>query len=429
MSSFQGVLENLGSALLALLLAVMVWMVAVNEAQGPPVEVTYPPQGVPIETVNVPEGLVLFDQIKRRVSVRLRGPRANIESLTPEDFRAFVDLAGLDAGVHEVPVQLQCANCAQERVNLLGWDPKRISVRLDELTKRSVRVEVSLQGSPAIGYQTQTPTAVPAWVHISGPRSQVEKVAAVRAYVYLFNADATVQKEITPVAVDEKGNLVNGVTITPNRVEVTVPVTPEGRRKEVSVTPNITGTVAAGYYASNITVEPQTVVLTGPRFRIQEAPGFVETEPVSIEGAKDRVQARVHLLIPEGLEVLGGSDTVTVTVEVSPFLGGRVFEVEPMIRNLAPGLQATISPPRVQVFLSGPLPDLEALTEHDVQVIVDLSNLGPGRHKVKPLVLIGRESLNRQILPEAVEVTITSLSTPTPTSTPPVPELSRLPNR
>lgn len=419
MSVFQRWLENLGSAFLALLLAVMVWMVAVNEAQGPPVEVTYPTQGIPVETLNVPEDLVVFDQIERRVSVRLRGPRTSIENLSPEDFRAYVDLAGLDAGVHEVPVQVQCADCAEERINLLGWDPQRISVRLDELMKRSVRVEVSLQGSPAVGYQTRTPTAVPAWVRISGPRSQVEQVAAVRAYVYLFNEETTVQKEIALVAVDAEGGRVNGVTITPNRAEITIPVAPEGRRKEVSVTPVITGTVAAGYYASNITVEPQTVVLTGPRFRIQEAPGFVETEPVSIEGARGRVQAQVRLVIPEGLEVLGSSDTVTVTVEVSPFLGGRVFEVEPMIRNLASGLQATISPSRVQVFLSGPLPDLETLTEHDVQVLVDLSDLGPGRHKVKPLILIGRETLNRQILPEIVEVTIT----PIPTETPPLLEL------
>lgn len=422
MSAFRGWLNNLGSAVLALLLAVMVWMVAVNEAQGPPVEVTYPTQGVPIETVNVPEGLVVFDQIKRRVNVHLRGPKANIDNLTPEDFRAYVDLAGLGAGVHEVPVQVQCANCAEERINLLDWDPQRISVRLDELMKRSVRVEVNLQGSPAVGYQTRTPTVVPGWVRISGPRSQVERVAAVRAYVYLFNDDTTVQKEIALVAVDEEGNLVNGVTITPNRADVTVPVTPEGRRKEVSVTPNITGTVAAGYYASNIRVEPQTVVLTGPRFRIQDAPGFVETEPVSIEGARGRVQAQVRLVIPEGLEVLEGSDTVTVTVEVSPFLGGRVFEVEPMIRDLASGLEATISPPRVQVFLSGPLPDLETLTEHDVQVIVDLSDLGPGRHKVKPLILIGRETLNWQILPEVVEVSIAVIptETPPPLASPPV---------
>jgi len=414
MAVFQGFLENLGSAVLALVLAIMVWMVAVNEAQGPPVEMTYPAQGVPIEMINVPEGLVVFDQINRRVMVRLRGPRANIEDLSPEDFRAYVDLAGLDAGVHEVPVNLQCANCTQERVNLLSWDPHRISVRLDELMKRSVRVEVNLQGSPAVGYQTQTPTAVPAWVRISGPRSQVEKVAAVRAYVYLFNEEAPVQKEITLVAVDGEGNLVNGVTISPKRAEVTVPVIPEGRRKEVSVTPNITGTVAAGYYASNITVEPQTVVLTGPRFRIQDAPGFVETEPVSIEGAKGRVQAQVRLLIPEGLAVLEGSDTVTVTVEVSPFLGGRVFEVEPMVRDLAPGLEARISPSRVQVFLSGPLPDLETLSENDVRVIVNLKDLGPGRHKIKPLILIGRETLNKQILPEVVEVTITLIATETP---------------
>ncbi len=412
----QSLVENLGSAILALLLATMVWMVAINEAQGPPVELTYPSQGVQIEIVNVPEELIIFDPINRHVSVRLRGPRENIESLVPKDFRAYVDLAGFNAGVHEVPVELQCPACDQQRVEILEWEPRRISVRLEELLKRTVPVEVNLQGGTAVGYHTPRPPEVkPGEVQVSGPRSLVEQVAVVRADIYLFNADSTVERETSLVAVDAQGNLVKGVTISPKRAAVTVQVVPETPRKEVSVTPNITGTVASGYYASSITVEPQTVVLTGPRLRIQEAPGFVETEPVSIEGAKSRVEARVRLLIPEGLQVIDEVDTtVTVIVEVSPFVGGRAFEVEPIIRDLRPGLKAEASPSRIQVFLSGPLPDLESLSENDIRVILDLQNLGPGRHKIKPLVLVGRATLSKQTLPEIVEVTITPLVSRTP---------------
>lgn len=416
----HSLLDNLGSLALAFLLALMVWMVAVNQGQGPPIREAYPENGLPIEPVNIPAGLVVSDPLNQRVSVELLAPRPNIDSLVPANFRVFVDLSGLPPGVHEVPVQVQCAECDQRRVRVLRWEPDRISVKLEEFAERLVPVKANLQGSTAVGYRPQLPPTVePEQVVVSGPRSLVERVDAVRADIYLFNEDSTVQKKEVPLtAVDAEGNLVSGVTLNPRRADVTVPIVPEGRRKEVAVTPNIVGTVAQGYYASGISVEPQTVVLTGPLSRIREAPGFVETEPVSIAGAKQSVEVQVPVRVPEGLSLLDPAHrVVTVRIQVSPFTGGRTLEVEPIIQNLPPGFEAQVSPPRVQVFLSGPVPDLEALTEDDVQVILDLADLAPGRHRIQPLVLVGRESLEVRTLPDMFEVTIAVQETPTPEPT------------
>lgn len=414
----QSLLDNLGSLALALLLAVMVWMVAVNEGLELPITRAYPESGVTIEPINVPENLVIFDEVTRRVTVELRAPRSNIDQLGSSDLRAYVDLSRLPPGRHEVAVHVQCPECAQKHVNLLGWEPDRISVRLDEVAKRAVPVELNLQGGTAIGYQAELPIADPQTVLVSGPRLLVEQVSSVRADIYLFNENSTVQKEVSLVAVDAGGNIVSGVNKEPGRVSVTVPIVPEGRRKEVAVAPVITGTVASGYYASSISVDPQTVVLTGSRSGVQGAPGFVETDPVSITGAEDSVEVRVPIRIPEGLQLLDPAHrTVTVIVEVSPFTGGRTLEVAPLIQGLGPGLKAEVSPPRVQVFLSGPVPDLGALQESDVQVVLNLSGRPVGRHRIRPAVVVGRESLEARTLPELIDVTITMPATPIPAVT------------
>ncbi|MFQ5342741.1 MAG: YbbR-like domain-containing protein [Anaerolineae bacterium] len=418
---FQSHVDNLISLLLSFVLAIMVWMVAVNEGLGLPDTLSYPETGVVIETVNVPEGLVIFGDVNRRVTATVRAPRSNIDRLSSSDFRAYVDLSGLPPGLHEVPVHLQCPECDQKHVNLLGWEPDRLSIRLDEVAERSVLVDLNLQGGTAVGYQAEQPIADPKAVVVSGPRSLVEQVSSVRADIYLFNEDSTVQKEVSVVPIDDTGNLVLGADVEPRRVNVTVPIIPEGRRKEVAVAPVITGTVALGYYASSISVDPQTVVLTGTRSQVQEAPGFVETDPVSIAGAKDSVEVRVPIRIPEGLQLLDPThQTVTVKVQVSPFTGGRTFEIEPLIQNLAHGLKADVSPPRIQVFLSGSLPDLEALQEDDVEVVLDLSERSVGRHRIRPTVLVSPESLEVRTLPELIDVTITMPATPTPkvTATP-----------
>ncbi|MFQ5593760.1 MAG: YbbR-like domain-containing protein [Anaerolineae bacterium] len=412
---FESHLDNLVSLLLSFVLAIMVWMVAVNEGLGLPDTQSFPETGIAIETINVPEDLVIVGEINRRVTVEVRAPRSNIDRLSLSDFRAYVDLSGLLPTLHDVPVHVQCPECDQKHVNLLGWEPERISVRLDEVAERSVLVELNLQGGTAIGYQAEQPIADPNTVVVSGPRSLVEQVSSVRADIYLFNEDSTVQKEVSVVPVDDTGNLVLGADVEPRRVGVTVPITPEGRRKEVAVAPVITGTVALGYYASSISVDPQAVVLTGSRSRVQEAPGFVETDPVSISGAKDSVEVRVPIYVPEGLQLLNPEhQTVTVKVEVNPFTGGRTIEVAPLIQDLGPGLEAEVSPPRVQVFLTGPVPDLEALQEGDVQVVLDLVDRPVGRHRIRPTVLVNRESLEVRTLPELVDVTITMPTTPTP---------------
>lgn len=416
------ILDNLGSMVLAFLLAVMVWMVAVNQDQGSLTRQMFPEDGVPIETINVPSGLVVFDDVTKQARLEVRAPRANIDRLSASDIRSYVDLSSQSAGLHEVPVQWQCVECREERVDVIRVEPEKISLRLDEAADRIVSVSVNLQGSTAVGYRARQPLTAPREVTVSGPRTLVDRVDSVLADVYLFNQDTTVDREVRLTAVDAEGNLLNDVTMSPPSATITVPIVPESGRKEVTVTPNITGDVALGYWISDVSVTPQTVVLTGLPSRIREAPGLVETQAVNLEGATGTVETEVPIQIPEGLQLAEpANESVTVRVEVSPFTGGRSFEVTPVIDNLGSGLAAELSPPNVQVIVQGPVPQLEQLQQQDIQVVLDLEGLGAGRHRIEPAVNVGRESLQVQTLPEAVEATISTMPTPTaarPTATP-----------
>jgi YbbR domain-containing protein len=412
---FGTILDNLGSVVLAFLLAVMVWMVAVNQEQGALTLQMFPEDGLTIETINVPAGLVVFDELTKPARVEVRAPRTNVDRLSASDIRTYVDLSGLSAGLHEVPVQWQCAECREERVDVIRVEPEQISLRLDEAADRIVSVSVNLQGSTAVGYRARLPLTAPNEVTVSGPRTLVDQVDSVVADVYLFNQDTTVDREVRLTAVDAQGNLVNDVMMSPPRATITVPIIPESGRKEVTVTPNITGDVALGYWISDISVAPHTVVLTGLPSRIREAPGLVETQPVNVEGATGNVETQVPIEIPDGLQLAdSANEVVTVRVEVSPFTGGRSFEVTPVIDNLDSGLVAELSPPKVQVIVQGPVPQLEELQQQDIQVVLDLKDLGRGRHRIEPTVNVGRESLQVQTLPEVVEATISTVPTPLP---------------
>jgi YbbR domain-containing protein len=407
-------LDNLGSAFLALLLAFMVWVVAITE--GNPVrEGPYPEEGLPLEAVNLPQGLVLFEPITERVSVILRAPQNIWEQLDPGNFRAFVDLSGLDAGIHEVPVQIKCAVCDQRRITMLGTSPDKITVRLDEVMERQMQVAVEVLDNPALGYTYRLPEVTPRQVLVTGPRSQVEQVVKVTARLFLLGSKVDVERQVSVLPQDNQGHTVAKVEVVPATVAVRVPIVERRGYKEVSVKVVTVGSPYPGYYISNITAEPSTLTVFGQPVLLEEAPGVIETEPVDVTDAKATVEKRVGLVVPEGLSILNQPQSVLVRVEVSPILAGQTFEVPVRLRGLGAGLQAVPSPETVEVILSGPLPELQELQPGDIQVLLDLADLGRGTFKVAPTVIKPDTLKVESIVPEQVEVVISLASTPTVT--------------
>jgi hypothetical protein len=81
-------------------------------------------------------------------------------------------------------------------------------------------------------------------------------------------------------------------------------------------------------------------------------------------------------------------------------------------------MRITVSLEEVEVIVSGPLPRLELLGPEEVRVLLDLTGLLPGSHLVEPTVVVPEGIVEEGVIPEAIEVLIESLITPTVTSTP-----------
>lgn len=189
----------------------------------------------------------------------------------------------------------------------------------------------------------------------------------------------------------------------------------------------VVGQVASGYWISNITVEPSAATLIGSPDALANLAGYVETNPVDVSGAQQRVTERVTLNLPADVSLVPAGDAagggIQVTVEIAAIMGGRTVRRWVRLQALGPDLRADPSPPRVDVILSGPLPQLQSLQSEQVRVVLDLFGLAAGIHKVSPTVIVP-EGLNvESIVPDVVEVEIEEIPpTPTPLPTPtPIP--------
>jgi YbbR domain-containing protein len=156
-----------------------------------------------------------------------------------------------------------------------------------------------------------------------------------------------------------------------------------------------------------------TVFATDPSL-VDNLPGYVETNPVDLTGAKDDVDVMVGLNLPEGISVVG-DQTVNVVVGVSAIEGSLTINDVPVeVVNLNEGLGATLSPEVVNIILSGPLPVLDAMTAADLLVIIDLTGVTTGTYQMVPRVdLQGADVRVESILPGSIEVTV-GVATPTP---------------
>jgi YbbR domain-containing protein len=409
MRSWQRLLSELSTGLLALFLALIVWVVAVYEEAPPRTDLL--PSPVPIQILDLSQSLIISNAIPTEVKVEVRALADTWENLKPGDFQATIDLLGLGPGQHEVPVVV---TTLLQDVSIEDRQPASITVNLEETLEREIRVRIKVLDEERVplGYVTRLPEASPEEVAIGGPRSTVERVAEAVIEVSVSDARDTVTKQDTPLLLDETGRRVRGLTMTPELVTVSVVVERQGGYRDVAVRAAIEGTPAAGYWVSSITVEPVLVTLWGEQSIIEQLPGYVDTQPIDVSEAKSDVMRRVGLSLPEGVLSLGdgsGPQGILVSISIQPQLGGRTIYALPVeIRGLRLGLIAQTSPTSVDIILSGPLPALQDLQPEDIQVILNLVGLSEGTHKVTPVAVLP-EGLGlevKSIVPDIVEVTI-----------------------
>ncbi|GIV65498.1 MAG: hypothetical protein KatS3mg046_758 [Bellilinea sp.] len=400
-------LRLLPSLITAFVLALAVWISAVSSSD-PLVERTYP-NPLPIEIIGQDPGLVITSPVPGSVTVVLSAPQSIWNQLTTEtgSVRAFLDLSGLESGSHTVPVKIQIS---ARPVRKIAQSPQTITVTLERLASKEFPIRVVTRGSPAVGYTADTPTLSQTSVTVSGPESQVNRVAEVQAILDISQATETISRTVNLVAVDVNDNPISGVSLLPDRVTVRQNISQRFGYRNVVVKVVVLGQVASGYRLTNISVFPPAVtVFSADPQVVSDLPGFIETEPLNINGLKDDLDISLSLNLPAGVSVVGDQTEVLVRVGVAAIESSLTLPNIPVeITGLQPGLSAEISPETITVIISGPVALLDRLRATDVRAVVDLSTLSEGTYQIEPEVeILIAELKTESLLPESVEVIIT----------------------
>ena len=406
--------SNIRTFLLALTLGIAVWVSAVSSAD--PEEVHTYPQSIPIEVIGQESSLVITNELPSTVDVRIRAPRSVWDTLNTKDntVRAILDLTGLGAGEHTVPIQIQLT---ERPAQVVFVNPQAVTVGLEEFSMTTLPLTPSLTGQPAAGYQAGDPELALHEVAISGSKSLIDEAKRARVVVDLTGKRETIHEDVPIQIIDSKNEIIRGLSLNPETVQVTVPFSHGGDFRDVVVNVVVHGQVAPGYRLENISVFPPIVTLLGADPTIVSSlQGVVDTQPLDLQDAKEDISTRLSLKLPDNVTLVG-AQTVQVQVSITPIQSSVTLNSLPIhVVGLGEGLSVQIFPKAVDVIVSGPLPVLDVLRPEDLQFTVDVTGLGIGSWQLIPKQdPVSGNVLVESILPSTVEVVISIQGTPTTT--------------
>jgi YbbR domain-containing protein len=402
----QKITRYIPTFLLALALSIAVWILAITAED--PAEVRAYPYPISIEIIGQDPTFLLTNEPAKTLTINLRAPQSIWTNLITDraSVRAIVDLSGLSAGPHTIPVQIQIV---QRPVEIVNYSPSTVDITLEPLLNRSVSILMDVRGDPAVGFRADPPIINKTNTTISGPESAVKRVQEVRAVLDQSQAHEDIEQTVSLQALDNNELPVSGITLNPDRVQITEKIIQRGGYRNVVVKVDTNGNLANGYRLTNISAYPPSVTVFSADPKIVDSlPGYVETAPISLAGMKDDKDIRISLNLPQGVSVVG-DQTVSVqvgvsTIESSVTLNGMSVEVI----GSSQGLEAKVSPEMVDVIISGPIPLLDNLKATDVRVYVDMSDDPAGTYQRKPQVEVKISELQLQsIIPGSIEIILT----------------------
>ena len=369
-------LNNFSLKLISFLLAFFLWLLVVNMS-NPLIEGS---KEVELEIVNadiLEEAGQTYEIVgKSTVTVRYSVATLDAYKIQASDFRAYIDLADLYDVTGAVPVNLEMV-ANQGLISSPRVKPEVVHVETEDLQWKRFDLRVSTTGEPEEGYELGTVTLDPEYLYINGPVSQVGQISSVGVEISVAGANANVNGSVQPVFYDANGNRLS----VSDRITYDVPeIGYEVEVLKVKSLPldfQVTGTVAEGYRYAGLNSDVQSVPVAGLKSNLSSLSTITVDDPqLNVQGATQSKTVTIDLTqyIPDNVTIVGGRTEAVVTMDVEK-LDTRVFtlhleDVEQT--GASQDYDYHFSPETVEVTVQGLKDDLDAMSEEDLNAVLDL---------------------------------------------------------
>lgn len=165
--------ENKGLLVMAILLSILLF--AVSRQPISDVKLF----NVPLEYRGQRPDVEISGEITQTVSVRVRGPRDLVRSLTPTQLSVIADLTNKEAGERVVQLRPDDVSLPDNGIQVMQVEPASLRLVLEPKIRKQVTVEAQYSGQLAEGVEFYSAQLQPPMVEIEGAQSHLGKVNRV----------------------------------------------------------------------------------------------------------------------------------------------------------------------------------------------------------------------------------------------------------
>jgi len=365
-------------------------------------------------------GFIVMDDIKELVpGVRLavEVTQQSYSRVSGTSYNPHFDLSKIEgAGESTIPVTFSSTLYGP----VLSCEPSSVTVNVERYMTRRIPVVLEVVGAAPEGVYLDSYRTDPNMLSVSGPQSQVSKVA--RAVAKLDLAGLSVERASDRTALDVELQDSSGNAIVSDKLEITnQTVITDSVIVETEVVPSVmvpldlesmvTGRPAQGYELVSVYAE-QDAMRVAAKAEVLEAIEFLTTDqPMDIEGASADVSGYVRLRRISGVENTLPAE-VSITAEIAEKTTERTMrDISVDVSGLEDGLEVKLSDKQITVQLTGAYSFINALERDNVRLYVDVTGLPAGSHELPVQIHIDNATSFTCALSKA-EVTVDLLEKP-----------------
>ena len=365
---------------ISILVALLVWFYANSDT-----EVEIAVEGVPIVFTNVDNALadkwlMLLSDEDETIDLKLCMPRSTYFKLDTSKIHAEVNLGTITAtGTQSITYSVVYPRGPRGELLSSSITQKEPTVRsttveIGELFRKDVEIRCKVVGNVADGFIAGTVRMLPETLEVRGQQIDIMQVNYAQVTLNIENATSTVVELLDFELYDFSDQPIRSARIHPasESVQVTMPVMTV---KEIPLKVEFVET--AGSRLENVKWEltpVDTITLSGDASTMANIEE-IKLDTLSLADLRAEETFTYEIQLPSGVNNLSGVTSVTLTILFDDISSRTMNAVRFSYESLTSDREVTIVTSTRPVTLRGTSEALEQVSEDDLRVVADLTNV------------------------------------------------------
>lgn len=386
--------NKLYSILLSVVVAFGLWLYVVSNVSQEDEDTFY---NIPVvmegEAVLADRNLMITSVSNQTVSLKLSGARSDLSKVNSSNITVKLDLSKIYEPGEKIGLSYSISYPGDVPSNAFvveSKNPTTIYFNVDTRRTKEVPVKIKWTGTRSSDYLYDTENAALDYPNITihGPAAVADLIDHAYVEVDLTGQVESLSESYRYTLCDVNGDPVDAQQITTNVEQVRLDLKVQ-RIKEIRLVADVMYGGGATEANTTVTVEPETIRLTGSEAVLAELGDEITVCTVNLAELEKSQDLKYAISLPEGVTNQTGVSEAVVSIRFTG-LSIREFVVENFqITNVPEGMEAEIINANLTVKVRGTSSEMSLLTAEDITVVVDFSAAEAGTATYKATILFG----------------------------------------